>query len=268
MGSVNRYGNMGIEYDWLIQYFKAINEGYDFWTSSHSLGTNKVKYLKTFLQDTGIAIKEKGEKDLVLTRFGEIINDIGIDSPISWGLIACNWAYSSQFGWWIKNIDINNTYSPDAIFSMLDDTTSETVREHIVSAFKNIFISIKPLSNELGFGICDYEEKASGRTLNSIIRFPWSSPDERVILYALYKFAEACGNYRQFTLTRLLDHNVESDGISPSQVFGLDREAMEKLLNAMTFNYPDLIEARFTLGLDNITLKSELSSAEILNELF
>ena len=70
------------------------------------------------------------------------------------------------------------------------------------------------------------------------------------------------------TLTRLLDHNVESDGISPSQVFGLDREAMEKLLNAMTFNYPDLIEARFTLGLDNITLKSELSSAEILNELF
>lgn len=268
MGSINRYGNMGVEYDWLTQYFNAINEGYDFWTSSHSLGTNKVKYLKCFLQDTGIASKEKGSKDLVCTRFGEIIRDIGIDSPIAWGLIACNWSYSSQFGWWVKNIDLNNTYSPEAIFSLVDDTMSDTVREHIVSAFKNIFISIKPLGNALGFGICDYEEKSGGRTLNSIIRFPWSNPDERVIMYSLYKFAEACGNYKQFTLSRLLDTSVESTGISPTQIFGLNRETMEKILNGLTFNYPDLIEARFTLGLDSITLKSDKTADEILNELF
>ena len=72
----------------------------------------------------------------------------------------------------------------------------------------------------------------------------------------------------QFTLTRLLDHEIESDGISPTQIFGLNRDTMEKLLNGMTFNYPDLIEARFTLGLDSITLKSDLSSAQILDELF
>ena len=87
-------------------------------------------------------------------------------------------------------------------------------------------------------------------------------------LYALYKFAEACGNYRQFTLTRLLDTSVESAGISPTQIFGLNRETMEKILNGLTFNYPDLIEARFTLGLDNITLKSDKTANEILNELF
>ena len=56
------------------------------------------------------------------------------------------------------------------------------------------FISITPLSNDLGFGVCDYEEKNGGRILNSIIRFPWNKPDERVILYSLYKFAEKCGN--------------------------------------------------------------------------
>ena len=88
------------------------------------------------------------------------------------------------------------------------------------------------------------------------------------LFYALYKFAEACGNYRQFTLTRLLDTSVESAGISPTQIFGLNRETMEKILNGLTFNYPDLIEARFTLGLDNITLKSDKTANEILNELF
>ena len=105
-------------------------------------------------------------------------------------------------------------------------------------------------------------------TLNYFVRGSWKNPDEKVILYALYKFAEACGNYRQFTLTRLLDTSVESAGISPTQIFGLNRETMEKILNGLTFNYPDLIEARFTLGLDNITLKSDKTANEILNELF
>lgn len=268
MGSINRYGNMGVELDWLKQYFNAINNNLDFWTSNHSLGTNKVKYLKSFLQDSGIATKNKNEKEPSLTRFGEIIADIGIDSSLAWGLIACNWSYSSQFGWWVKNIELNTSYSPEAIYAKLDDTLSETVRDHVVSAFKNIFISIKPLGNELGFGICDYEEKSTGRKLNSIIRFPWKNPNDKVILYSLYKFSEKCGNYRQFTLTRLLDTSIESEGISPTQIFGLNRETMEKILNGLTFNYPDLIEARFTLGLDNITLKSDKSADEILNELF
>ena len=102
----------------------------------------------------------------------------------------------------------------------------------------------------------------------ALYRTEWKSPDDRVILYSLYKFSEICENYKQFTLTRLLDTSVESAGISPTQIFGLNRETMEKILNGLTFNYPDLIEARFTLGLDNITLKSDKTANEILNELF
>ena len=161
----------------------------------------------------------------------------------------------------------NNTYSPEAIYEMIDDTLSATVRNHIVSAYKNIFISIEPLGKELGFGVCDYEEKR-GRKLISVIRFPWSNPDERVILYSLYKFAEVCGNRRQFSLTELLDSSIERDGVSPTEIFGLDRDTMEKILNGLTFNYKDYVEASFTHGLDNITLKSDMSVAEILDELF
>ena len=112
-----------------------------------------------------------------------------------------------------------------------------------------------PFGKQLGLGsVIDYEEKVSsnGRetiTLNYFVRGSWKNPDEKVILYALYK-------------------SVESAGISPTQIFGLNRETMEKILNGLTFNYSDLIEARFTLGLDNITLKSDKTANEILNELF
>ena len=140
------------------------------------------------------------------------------------------------------------------------------------NGFKVILDTTKPL-NSIGFGTPEIEEKVTKtgdvkKRLLSIYRAPWRTPDERVILYSLYKFAEKCGNYRQFTLTRLLDTSIESDAVSPTQIFGLDREIMEKILNGLTFNYPDLIEARFTLGLDNITLKSDMSADDILIKLF
>ena len=40
MGSVDRYGNMGIEYDWVRKYMQNTE---DFWNSAHGLGTNMVK---------------------------------------------------------------------------------------------------------------------------------------------------------------------------------------------------------------------------------
>lgn len=64
----------------------------------------------------------------------------------------------------------------------------------------------------------------------------WRSVAAR-ILYSLYKFAEACGDYHQFTLSRLLNHDLESDGVSPTEIFGLDRNQMEKILNGLTINY-------------------------------
>ncbi len=155
----------------------------------------------------------------------------------------------------------------------MENDKSGLGKRNVRDALK-VFILKTPFGSKLGLGkIADYDEKISANgketiSLNYFVRGAWENPDEKVILYALYKFAEACGNYKQFTLTRLLDTSIESDGISPTQIFGLNRDTMEKILNGLTFNYPDLIEARFTLGLDNITLKSDKSAEEILNELF
>lgn len=99
----------------------------------------------------------------------------------------------------------------------------------------------------------------------AITRMSWQNPNPLVILYSLYKFAEACGDYHQFTLSRLLNHDIESDGVSPTEIFGLDRNQMEKILNGLTINYPDFINASFTLDLDNITLNSEKTSQDVLS---
>lgn len=256
MGSIDRYGNMGIELDWVRSYFKLKDE---FWTSPHSLGTNMVKNLKSFLNDAEVTAKSK------FAPFGKVIDNIGIENSDAWALILCNLTYTSEFNWWVKNIDFSTTLTPDTIYAMLDDSMSKNSRSHIVSAYKNILISIPQLSNEIGLGVCDYTLKNGKRFWNSVVRIPWENPNPLVILYSLYKFAEACGDYHQFTLSRLLNHDLESDGVSPTEIFGLDRNQMEKILNGLTINYPDFLNASFTLDLDNITLNSEKTSQDVLN---
>jgi 3'-phosphoadenosine 5'-phosphosulfate sulfotransferase (PAPS reductase)/FAD synthetase/ferredoxin len=256
MGSIDRYGNMGIEYTWVKKYFNSKDE---FWTSSHGLGTVMVKNLKGFLNDSEVTIKNK------FSSFGEVINKIGIEEVNAWALMLCNLAYTSEFNWWIKNTNVNSSYTPEAIISMLGDDMSKNSKTHIASAYKNIFISIKQLGSEIGLGICDYELKNDKRYLNSITRTIWRNPDPCVILYSLFKFAESCGGYYQFTLSRLLNHDIDSDGVSPTEIFGLDRGQMEKILNGLSVNYPEFINASFTLDLDNITLRSDKSSQDVLS---
>ena len=142
---------------------------------------------------------------------------------------------------------------------------SKNSHTQIVSANKNIKISIPQLSTEIGLGVCDYMLKNGKRVWNSVVRIPWKHPNPLVILYSLYKFAEACGDYYQFTLSRLLDCDIDSDGVSPAEIFGLDRNQMEKILNGLTINYPDYINVSFTLDLDNITLNSEKTTQDVLS---
>ena len=62
-----------------------------------------------------------------------------------------------------------------------------------------------------------------------------------------------------------MDHEIDSTGISPTEIFGIDKELMAKLLNGLSVNYPEFINVSFTHDLDNITLRNDKSSEEVLD---
>ena len=288
MTGLDRYYSFGIKDNWLRVYFDYEGTS-SFWKSDGDgeVPNKKKDAFLNFVKDAGLVDEDKSLKGKEYkyikykpNKFAEKMFSLGVDDESMWAYLMCNLVYaedSEEFRWFIKNIPFSETSTPESIKLRLDEVMendkSGLGKRNICDALKSFLIKT-PFGKQLGLGsVIDYEEKVSsnGRetiTLNYFVRGSWKNPDEKVILYALYKFAEACGNYRQFTLTRLLDTSVESAGISPTQIFGLNRETMEKILNGLTFNYPDLIEARFTLGLDNITLKSDKTANEILNELF
>ncbi len=66
-------------------------------------------------------------------------------------------------------------------------------------------------------------------------------------------------------MSTLLDDSIERDGISPTRIFGLDRDTMVPLLNGLSVNYPEFISASFSLGLETINLRSEKKSEDVLS---
>ena len=250
--SLDCYAAHAPKIEWFQQYVKL---GERFKTE-HTLGNNQIPMFNRFLRDSGIIDGD------IETQLGRLLRESNLDDLSVWAIMLVNLSYTPEVGWFISTFDFHTTISQNEIVNKLSeiDTVSSSALKSIPSALKRI--SQLPLA-EVGFGSSIKAAKEFGGTCFN--RIPWQEPDPKVILYSLYKFAETCGSYYQFTLSSLLDIDVDRDGISPSQIFGLDRDSMTSILKGLSINYPDYISVSFTHDLDSITLREEKSSGDILN---
>lgn len=250
MKSINSFANHAPKLDWVKGFFEKKN---DYW-ADNNLGPNQVPMFKRFLRESGLLENNQ------ITRVAEVIDSIGWESESAWGIILSNLAYNTQCEWYIRNLEIGHVYPRETVSDMLVAVdVSKNDATSIINAFKR-FCEL-PLGTKLNFGTVT--EK--GRQIETLTRGRSTLEDNRVVLYSLYKFAEACKGYYQFTLTRLLDHTVESAGISPTQIFGFDRDDMERFLNGLSARYPEFINATFTHDLDKITLREDKKSTDVLS---
>ena len=252
---INKYLSVGVDAEWINSFIDD---------NSFEPGNRKTDVMYGFMTDAGIVAKRK------LTSFGELITRMGTSDANSWALMLCNLAYTPAFQWYIKNIPFNETYYERQLDIDMGEDTTKKAKSEFWNGFKTI-LDTNEAFKEIGLGIPDITVKQTTagekKSMNSLVRQPWQDPDPRVILYSLYKFAEACGDYYHFTLRRLLDHDVDSAGISPTQIFGTDSDSMQQILIGLLINYPEFINASFTLDLDKIDLVNTKSSSDVL-ELF
>ena len=259
--SLNCYSTHAPKIGWINQYFTYKND----FATNNDLGSQMISFFKRFLRDSGLMVGDS------FSETAQIIENIGLDENTSWGIMLANLAYSPQINWFVKNIPFNELMLKDYIISLIVNTGANE------RAAGDIFRSLNRFSDlpfsEVGIGNTAKEKnRATG-----ITRTPWQNPDPRVILYSLFKFAEACGYYdgeekdenlviyNQFTLSRLLNNDIESNGVSPTQIFGIGCEQMEKILTGLSINYTEFINVSFTHDLDNITLRIDKRSKDVLN---
>lgn len=249
---INRYLSVGVDADWIRNYLRD---------QSYEPGNRKTDTMFSFLDDAGITHKRK------LTAVGKKVIAMGIDNEFTWAFMLCNLVDAAPFRWYVDNIPFDYVYDSAQLDIDMEDAAKKA-RGEFWNGFK-IILETNNLLQQVGLGHPDitYKVNKNGdvkKTMNSIQRSPWQSPDPRVILYSLYKFAEKCGGLYQFSLSTLLDDSIERDGVSPTRIFGLDYDTMVPILNGLSVNYPDFISASFSLGLDTINLREDKSSQDVL----
>ena len=248
--SENRYSSHAPKMEWIDEYFKYKNEFFD----NHSLGINMIRHFKTFLKDSKLS-----DKKYHFTKTAELIEKIGLKNEISWAILFVNLAFSPQINWLVKNVKFDRTYSRDEIEKELLDCGVKTKR--IVGDIWLCFgrFCDLPFSN-IGMGTMGKEK---GKNI-SITRTPWATPDPRVILYAIYKYSESVESLRNFNMSTLIDSNEDVEGANIGEIFGIDRETFKKMLNGMSSNYPEFINASFTHDLNSIVLREGKTSDDVL----
>lgn len=250
--SIDCYAAHGPKIEWFQEYVKLA----DRFKTENSLGNNQVPAFNRFLRDSGILV---GDTESYL---GVMLRNSNLEDNNVWALMLANLAYTPEVGWYMANFNMNETFAQSSIVNKLSTTegVSASALKSIPAALKRI--SALPL-NAVGFGFTEKASKEDGGT--RFMRTPWLFPEPKVILYSLYKFAEACDGYYQFTMSRLYDNNVESDGVSPVKIFGVEEEEMKKILKGLSIKYPEFINATFTLDLDNINLREDKTAQDVLD---
>jgi len=246
MKSLNSFADHAPKKEWLVSYFKLKE---DFFTQ-HTLGPMMYDMFRRFLKDAGL--NEKNH----FTKFAELVSNIGWDTDTSLGLILVNLAMENpQIAWYITNMKIGVPYKREKIEeSLVALEVKPKDAKSIVKAYKRIVAT--PFGTTLNFGYVSDD--------NNWVRSKCLISDNRVVLYALYKFAEKCNLGKEFSVAYMYDETIERDGLSPIQIFGLyDEEELKSILLGLSAAYPEFINATFTNDLQSIILRDK-TSADVL----
>lgn len=246
--SLNSYADHAPKPKWVEDFFAT---GKDFF-SNHRLGPMQISIFKKFLTNAGLIVKEE------TTSLYTLLSRAGWNTEASWGLIFINLAYNNaQIRWYIDNMQIQEVYLRSELESRLvaEGVSAKDARS-IMKAYKRL--TEIPLGTVLRMGT------ATGKSAETLSRTKCSLHDDRVLLHALYRYAEACQDYYEFSLSRLMNTSIDSAGISPVKLFGFSEDEMTTMLSGLSAKYPGYINVTFTHGLDKISLHEDETSEDVL----
>lgn len=247
MKSINTFSSHAPKREWIEDFFARGND----FIEINSLGPEQISFFKTFLNSCELI---KGNNT---TPLFDLINEIEVISSTSWGILLTNLSNNNeQLKWYINTMEINTCYERKKIeeLSVITGGVNPKYTNFIIAAFGRL--CDLPLGFALNFG---YVLK-KGKTIVSLSRTNCTITDNKVVLYALYKFSEKCNNIKEFTLAWMMNDSIEKDGVSPTRLFGIDYEDMKSKLLGLTERYPDFINATFTNDLDKISLTNKTSN--------
>lgn len=255
---INRYNDgMGLREVWLSRYFNTYETFFD--NDEHGLNIRyQIPPFINWIREA--CILNEGDKSISET--GKLLQGkYQSNTDIPWEIIFINLCENSEICYWFySNIDFNKFYSRaeldallQASYPDLKDRTLKNPLNSLLNTFKE-----SPLGSRIGLASPTTQNKIVG-----VIRKPYNDVSPVAVAYSLYKYAEK-QNRKFLTVSEFFNEN-QKEGIY--RQFGIDRDVLEKILRLLQEESNHVLSVELNMGLDNINLREDLNSFDVLKSL-
>ena len=252
--TINRYNNFGFREKWLQFYMEHVDSFFE--NDEH--GINKENQMNPFLnwmRDSDILKTDSKE----ITEIGQLFaENYATKSDKIWELIWINLTCNSEICYWYAcNVGYSKPYTKAEVEMMMETSLgmySNSVRKNALGSLQNAFVS-SPLGEKLLVGLITKENNKP--VFN---RVPFNDISLCAVAYSLFRYAERQKRYT-LTVSEFYDEN-QTEGIY--RQFGIKKEMLERLLLSLQEESNHVLRAELNMGLDNIILREDLKSIDIL----
>ena len=248
---IDRYSTFGMRKEWLEGFLNNPKT----WLENNRLGPKQKPAMKWWLRESNLLDPETNEP----TRFAGILNVIKPDEyRLIWELTWVNLSYGSLIvKWYVNNVKFGHYVKKELIEILMNDFPgySEGTLTNPINALINMF-DRSPLGQEMKLGVLEKK----GTAVKLIGKIGINDIHSVAVAYSLYKLAEDKKRH-EFTVSDLYKANCEG---GPYKLFGIFREKLEDILRYLQAEKNETVRVDLTAGLDNIFLREDITSMDIL----
>lgn len=246
---INGYKKFGFREEWLDDF---MSDPEYFWKSK-SWGEPMYYAFKQWGKESQL-LDNKAE----LTDLGKTLREVYNDNPsLVWEILWINLTYNSFIvNRFCSFVPFGKAFTSKSIQEDIlatEDVSSASTLSNACKALYD-FLDKSPIGEDCSQGIAEDKQK---------IRKSHDYLSIEAIAYSLFKYAEA-HDIREFRVSNLYDLETQ-DGIY--RQFGVPKPQLIKALNVLSTNKERILIAELNMGLDHITLSSEIDSISVLKKL-
>lgn len=252
---INRYNDgMGMRRQWVEKYFDTFETFFD----NNDHGLNPKYQVPPFINWL--------RESLILSQDGKSISESGrymakayrADPKTVWEIIYIGLCENSEICKWFHGaIDFNRPYTREEADIILQDSYPDLQDRTLRNPFNSLLNTFKesPLGSTIPIGVLSKDH-------NKVIitRFSHVNLSLPAVAYSLYRYAE---RQKRYLLTVSEFYN-ESQREGIYRQFGISKEDLERMLLSLQEDSNHVLRAELNMGLDNIILREDLTSIDIL----
>lgn len=243
LSTINKYTNFGLRTEWIGVY---VNERENF-SQTMSLGTKMIPAARAWFRQA-LLMKEKTCEP---TKLLDIVSIKDVEYPPFWDMLWYGLVnYAAIVKWFVTTTEVEKAYTPDDLFTMMGGDIKDTTKKGGISAFKDM-LTKSQFAKEPN-PIVSLAMK--GKQVGTMMRVPHAVNDLS-LLYSLFVMS-TIAEQTSFSVSRLMAADFSAKYVSPLVAFAMPIADFKQQCQGLADRYGDFIHCSFTLGLDEIQIKT------------